>query len=97
MFQAGLRPAVARLYDPFDAMLARRGAVKKDGADSGGTPGLGAAALRKLLRRPGTMNELFEGALGSAVFGGSLLIVIFEGDGDEPSKDLETARRILEL
>src|SRR3954467_12324391 len=25
--QAGLRPAVARLYDPFDAMLARRGSV----------------------------------------------------------------------
>jgi alkyldihydroxyacetonephosphate synthase len=27
MFQAGLRPAVSRLYDPFFAMLARRGAV----------------------------------------------------------------------
>ncbi|HEY2515450.1 MAG TPA: FAD-binding oxidoreductase, partial [Polyangiaceae bacterium] len=27
LFQAGLRPAVARLYDPFDAMLARQGAV----------------------------------------------------------------------
>jgi alkyldihydroxyacetonephosphate synthase len=27
MFQAGLRPAVSRLYDPFDAMLARRGGV----------------------------------------------------------------------
>ena len=38
MFQTGLRPAVARLYDPFDAMLARRGAVKKGGADAGAHP-----------------------------------------------------------
>src|SRR5262249_5397318 len=29
IFQAGLRPAVSRLYDPFDAMLARMGGVKK--------------------------------------------------------------------
>lgn len=94
MFQAGLRPAVARLYDPFDAMLARRGAVKKGGADSGGTPGLGAAALRNLLRRPGAMNELMEGSIGSAVLGGSLLIVIFEGEGEAPSRDLDEGRRI---
>jgi alkyldihydroxyacetonephosphate synthase len=96
MFQAGLRPAVSRLYDPFDAMLARRGAVKKDGADGGGSPGLGAAALRNLLRRPGALNELLEGSFGSAVLGGSLLIVIFEGDDDQPERDLETARAMLE-
>ncbi|OJY29850.1 MAG: hypothetical protein BGO98_49470 [Myxococcales bacterium 68-20] len=96
MFQAGLRPAVARLYDPFDAMLARRGAVKKGGADSGGTPGLGAAALRNLLRRPGAINELLEGSFGSAVLGGSLLIVIFEGEGDAPDQDLDRARALLE-
>lgn len=94
MFQAGLRPAVARLYDPFDAMLARRGAVQKGGADSGGAPGLGAAALRALLRRPGAINELLEGSLGSTVLGGSLLIVIFEGDGAD--QDLEIARAMLE-
>lgn len=29
MFQAGLRPAVARLYDPFDSMIARMGAVRR--------------------------------------------------------------------
>jgi alkyldihydroxyacetonephosphate synthase len=96
MFQAGLRPAVARLYDPFDAMLARRGSVKKGGADSGEAPGLGAAALRRLLRRPGAINELLEGSFGSFVFGGSLLVVIFEGEGDAPSRDLDTARRMLE-
>jgi alkyldihydroxyacetonephosphate synthase len=97
MFQAGLRPAVARLYDPFDAMLARRGSVKHGGADSGDTPGLGAAALRTLLRSPGAINELLEGPFGSAMLGGSLLVVIFEGAGaDDPDRDLEKARRMLE-
>jgi alkyldihydroxyacetonephosphate synthase len=76
-------------------MLARRGAVKKGGVDSG-APGLGAAALRTLLRRPGTFNELLEGSFGSAVLGGSLLVVIFEGEGDLPHADLAAARRLLE-
>ena len=98
MFQAGLRPAVARLYDPFDAMLARRGAVKKGGADSGGTPGLGAAALRSLLRKPGAINELMEGPFGSKVLGGALLVLIFEGpEGDDsPERDAEAARAMFE-
>jgi len=96
MFQAGLRPAVSRLYDPFDAMLARRGAVKKDGADSGGTPGLGAAALRTLLRRPGAINELLEGPLGSKMLGGALVVVIFEGEGDTPHRDMADARALFE-
>jgi alkyldihydroxyacetonephosphate synthase len=49
LFQAGLRPAVSRLYDPFDAMLARMGGVKRkktapspdaraDGRSDGGQP-----------------------------------------------------------
>ena len=96
LFQAGLRPAVSRLYDPFDAMLARRGAVKKDGADSGGTPGVGAAALRSLLRKPGAVNELLEGSFGSKMLGGSLLILIFEGEGAQPEHDLEQAKRLFE-
>jgi alkyldihydroxyacetonephosphate synthase len=94
MFQAGLRPAVSRLYDPFDAMLARRGSVKKDGADSGGTPGLGAAALRRLLRKPGAINELLEGPFGSKMLGGSLVVLIFEGEGEGPQRDLEQARAL---
>jgi alkyldihydroxyacetonephosphate synthase len=101
LFQAGLRPAVSRLYDPFDAMLARRGSVKKGGADSGETPGLGAAALRTLLRSPGGLNELLEGSVGSALLGGSLLVLIFEEaasdrDGELPDRDLDEARRILQ-
>jgi alkyldihydroxyacetonephosphate synthase len=95
LFQAGLRPAVSRLYDPFDAMLARRGRVKKDGADSGNAPGLGAAALRTLLRRPGAINALLEGTVGSALLGGSLLVLIFEGAEGEAARDLTIARSLL--
>jgi alkyldihydroxyacetonephosphate synthase len=94
MFQAGLRPAVSRLYDPFDAMLARRGSVKKGGADSGKTPGLGAAALRTILRRPGAINELLEGSFGSKMLGGSLVVLIFEGEGEGPERDMEQARAL---
>jgi alkyldihydroxyacetonephosphate synthase len=94
IFQAGLRPAVSRLYDPFDAMLARRGSVKKRGADGGDTPGLGAAALRSLLRRPGAINDLLEGNFGSRLLGGALLVLIFE-DEDAPSS-LDRARAIAE-
>jgi alkyldihydroxyacetonephosphate synthase len=102
-FQDGLRPAIARLYDPFDAMLARQGAVKKPPAERGGherasaarAPGLGQAALRSALRRPNAMNELIELA-GTRVLGGALLVVIFEGTDERPSRDLDRARAIVE-
>jgi alkyldihydroxyacetonephosphate synthase len=99
VFQAGLRPAVARLYDPFDAMLARQGAVKKPGHGAGErekrAPGLGQAVLRRVLRRPNAMNELIELA-GSRVLGGALLVMIFDGTDDAPSLDCERARAIVE-
>jgi alkyldihydroxyacetonephosphate synthase len=97
MFQSGLRPAVARLYDPFDAMLARQGAVKKpkSGEKKKAAPGMGQAALRRVLRRPGAMNELVELA-GARVLGGALLVTIFDGEGDVPSREQERAREIIE-
>jgi alkyldihydroxyacetonephosphate synthase len=101
IFQSGLRPAVARLYDPFDAMLARRGGVK--GAESktprerrARAPGLGGAVLRQMLRRPTLLNELLHSDTASHVLGGALLVVIFEGTGDGPGLCIETARRIVE-
>lgn len=96
LFQAGLRPAVSRLYDPFDAMLARQGSVKKESSGSGKTPGLGTAALRHLLRKPGFINELLEGRIGSTLLGGSLVVLIFEGTGDGPQREMEQARALFE-
>jgi alkyldihydroxyacetonephosphate synthase len=95
VFQAGLRPAVARLYDPFDAMLARQGAVKRGGPKTSRAPGLGQAALRRVLQRPNAMNELIELA-GSRVLGGALLLMIFDGEGEAPALDAERARTVVE-
>ncbi len=98
LFQAGLRPAVARLYDPFDAMLARQGAVKSETKAKGpgaAAPGMGGAVLRTILRAPGALNALVEG-LGSRVFGGALLVLVFEGEGDAPGAECAEARRLLE-
>ncbi len=95
MFQAGLRPAVCRLYDPFDAMLARKGAVKR--ADKhASSPGVGAAALRSLLRRPAAFNELLTTSVGNKLLGGAMIVAIFEGQGEGPGRDADEAQRLLE-
>jgi len=109
LFQSGLRPAVSRLYDPFDAMLARMGGVKRGdakakGADAkggrasapGAAPGWGTAALRQVLRRPELMNELLHSRAGGRAMGGAMLVVVFEGTGDRPARDVEEARRLIE-
>jgi alkyldihydroxyacetonephosphate synthase len=106
VFQAGLRPAVARLYDPFDAMLARIGSVKRPEKDrakreassspsKGRAPGMGAVALRNVLRTPNVMNELIEG-MGGKLLGGAMLLMIFEGVGNAPALGAERARAIVE-
>ncbi len=79
LFQAGLRPAIARLYDPFDAMIAKRGAVHPD--DEGArehTPGRGGAALRALLKRPAMVNELLRSNAAGRALGGAMLLVVFD-------------------
>jgi len=88
-FQSGLRPPVARLYDPFDAMLARKGSVKgaarpRDASEDAPqkAPGFGQAMLRNLLRHPAALNELLESRAGARALGGALLLMIFEGEDD---------------
>jgi alkyldihydroxyacetonephosphate synthase len=91
IFQAGLRPAVSRLYDPFDAMLARQGGVRKHGKRR---PGIGDVALRAALKRPGALNDLVDASAG--LFGGALLVLIFEGTDERPQQGLDEARRLFE-
>lgn len=97
MFQEGLRPAVSRLYDPFDSFVARRGSVrgekKAHAAGKAHKPGAGALALRTLLRVPGALNGLVD-ALGTRVLGGAMLIVHFEGPTAEGVTDLARAGAI---
>lgn len=97
MFQAGLRPAVARLYDPFDAMLARQGSVRSARRSQGDhAPGSGGAALRAILRRPGALNELLSTGIAARALGGAMLVVVFEGVGEAPQRGLDEARGIAE-
>src|SRR6185369_1856914 len=81
MFQAGLRPAVARLYDPFDSFIARMGSVRRkrrggEKKEKHGPrmPGAGGSVLKGMLRAPRLLNELID-ALGSRTLGGSTLVM----------------------
>ncbi|HMY16516.1 MAG TPA: FAD-binding protein [Polyangium sp.] len=98
MFQAGLRPAVARLYDVFDSFIARLGSVRRNKHKSeefhenaGEGAGFGASVLRKVLRRPGVVNKLINAA-PSNLMGGATLIVLFEGLSEHTNADMERAR-----
>jgi alkyldihydroxyacetonephosphate synthase len=107
MFQAGLRPAVARLYDPFDSFIARMGAARRRRRGEAGEapaepaeprphpsgPGAGAKVLRGLLRAPGLVNQLV-GAVGARVLRGATLILVFEGTAREGAEDLARAAAI---
>jgi alkyldihydroxyacetonephosphate synthase len=103
LFQAGLRPAVARLYDPFDAMLARHAGAKKstpEGKRGGDALArartFSGAALRAVLRRPGALNELLRSRLATRALGGALLVVIFEGSEEGTRHGLDQARALCE-
>jgi alkyldihydroxyacetonephosphate synthase len=105
LMQGGFRPAVARLYDPFDAMLARRGKVSADHKDHATKkkpehallPGLKPAWARKLFASPNWLNrgiDRFEHLLG-----GALLTLIFEDDeagSNVALREASAARKLLE-
>jgi alkyldihydroxyacetonephosphate synthase len=98
MFQAGLRPAVARLYDPFDSFIARLGSVRRGlggakHAHEPHMPGAGAIALRGILRAPRLLNDAID-ALGDRAFGGATLVLIFEGPTGDGLDDMAGAERI---
>jgi alkyldihydroxyacetonephosphate synthase len=101
LFQAGLRPAVARLYDPFDAMLAKQGGVKPatrpaKGEGRSQSRGFGGAALRAVLRRPGMLNELLHTRAAARALGGAMLVVVFEGTDESSQRGVDRARTLCE-
>lgn len=96
MFQAGLRPAVSRLYDPFDSFIAKMGAVRRSrghGEAKKKRPGGGGAALATILRVPGALNGLVD-AVGDRLLGGSTLVLVFEGAEAENASDLARVESI---
>jgi alkyldihydroxyacetonephosphate synthase len=103
VMQAGLRPAVARLYDPFDAMLARRAHGASDAAPPRRTDSppsrrsaspLRERALRALLSRPAAVNRWLGSRWGARALGGALLVLIFDGRDRRAEDDLAVARSI---
>jgi alkyldihydroxyacetonephosphate synthase len=101
VFQQGLRPAVARLYDPIDSSLMRRGSVKPAGA----TPARRTSSERRgraerallsaALRVPLAVNAAIHAAEGR-LLGGSTLVLVFEGAAAHVSDDGERARTLCE-
>lgn len=109
VYQAGLRPAVARLYDPFDSMLAKQGGVKgandepkptkkrkkkkKNDDSSWLGPGFGAKLLMRALRRPGLLNEIIDQVPDRAM-GGATLVFVWEDDPAIADAELAELKRI---
>jgi alkyldihydroxyacetonephosphate synthase len=95
VMQAGLRPAVMRLYDPIDSYLLRRGKVADDEGGAPRSSGVPSGFwLRAALGSPRALNgaiECFERYLSAS----ATLILIFEGAADEARVDLEHAERLL--
>ena len=106
VMQSGLRPAVARLYDPFDAMIARRAAGRSSPPESLGgeaarpsrlgVPGLGAVALRSILKHPRLFNSLLGSDAAARALGGAMLIAVFEGSDDATCGGMAATRRVAE-
>ncbi|MCS6901556.1 MAG: FAD-binding protein [Myxococcales bacterium] len=90
MFQQGLRPAVSRLYDPFDSLLARQGSVRT--RERNVTSG-GYGVLGQMLRFPRVLNAMIDTMVDRAV--GAMLILIFEGNDQEPHEDADAAAALV--
>jgi alkyldihydroxyacetonephosphate synthase len=95
ILQAGLRPAVLRLYDPVDSYLLSRGKVADEHGREPKSAGVPSGAwLRAALGSPRALKgavALFE----RFVSGSATLIVIFEGEADAAYEDLARAQRLL--
>ncbi|MES1186927.1 MAG: FAD-binding oxidoreductase [Myxococcales bacterium] len=97
LMQAGLRPAVMRLYDPIDSYLLSRGKVadehgrepepRRSGMPSG-------FWLRQALSTPRLLNRAIAG-FERFVSGSATLILMFEGAPDEAERDVRDAERLL--
>ena len=85
IYQAGLRPAVARLYDALDTALASK--------SHGGAPRDPSLVLRTALRIPRAINRAVR-ALEGRLLQDCRLILIFEGDAELAEQDSASAQRI---
>lgn len=96
IFREGLRPAVARLYDPFDTAFVGKGTARKavtppslkSLAERSWLPAALRQVSKRTLGRPGLLNQL------QRVFRRSRLILMFEGEASRAEAEDHAARAI---
>jgi alkyldihydroxyacetonephosphate synthase len=99
IYQQGLRPAVCRLYDPFDTMLARQGGLRRAkksqgrGPVDGWRPGRALRVLTRALRHSNALNALIHG-LPDRALGGALMVMVWEDEPRIAAAEVEIARSI---
>ena len=95
LMQAGLRPAVMRLYDPIDSYLLTRGKVADDKGREPKRSGMPSGFwLRTMLGAPRALNGAIA-AFERFISGSAMLILIFEGQVEQARADLAQAERLL--
>lgn len=95
IYQAGLRPAVSRIYDPFDTYVFRTGQRRSE-QDRSRAPAAKHALEEWLLRRAMPASKIINAlnfTFGEALFGRSLLILLFECTAKEPVDESVTRAR----
>jgi alkyldihydroxyacetonephosphate synthase len=95
VMQAGLRPAVMRLYDPIDSYLLSRGKVADERGREPRSSGVPSGFwLRAALGSPRALNGAIAG-FERFVSGSATLILIFEGESEQAINELRHAERLL--
>ncbi|HEY6079095.1 MAG TPA: FAD-binding oxidoreductase, partial [Polyangiaceae bacterium] len=95
VMQAGLRPAVMRLYDPIDSYLLGRGKVAgEDGREQRGSGVPSGVWLRAALAAPRLLNGAIAG-FERWLSASATLILIFEGDSVAALDERRSAERLL--
>jgi alkyldihydroxyacetonephosphate synthase len=94
IMQAGLRPAVLRLYDPIDSYLLSRGKVERasEPATSSGMPS--GFWLRSLLGVPRSLNAAI-GGFERFVSASATLVLVFEGEPEQTREEQRAAEQLL--
>jgi alkyldihydroxyacetonephosphate synthase len=92
LMQSGLRPEVARLYDPIDSVLLGQSSdINKSPKNR--SPRVGhwfGIAARRALAHPRWLQRAIE-ALEGNLLGGATLLLIFEGEAEAANQDAERA------
>ena len=92
LMQAGLRPEVARLYDPIDSVLLGQSSDAKKAPKHQSALAARAfgVAARRALAHPRFLQRAIE-ALEGNLLGGATLLLIFEGTAAQADQDAERA------